>query len=437
MLTKKLPNAAATRLTVTTTATSLSDLIATAGGEVFNLAGLDAIDLIPDGAIRILADGNTPTTTEGLLIISFRSLRGIDLTKLILISLTGNVEVDIQVGTTKQGEIDFADTAPPQSEGAGALSQVLNVAASAPVSGARDGSFDRPFATIQDAINSFGDPVDQTDYARQLIISVLDRVAYTENLTFTTRRYTLRLNGNLITGNITVNINNALRFGSPFNPGVDIYSDTRPGGAQIIGNILYTLTGTPVTNIAHRYTNVLHTGNITIADGVNGGAAVNTSTLGVCVLVGSGITGTFLGRNTLIECQNSNIAGSIEALDLSRVTDSILSGAAISLYGISTTRRIINNLTLSATGGVVWTNVNGIKNWESDAYTWGQIALRTTGSFTNAFVPLNRLPALTAADNTDLSTELAAFPNTLAVINNLRTRQAQLQARLQTTNIII
>lgn len=111
MLTQKLPNAAGTLITVTTVATSLQSLIETAASAVFSLARLDGIDLRPDGDIRFLADGNTPTSTEGLLLDTFTSLRGIDLSKMQLISPSGSVTVEIQVGKTLQGETDSIQSA--------------------------------------------------------------------------------------------------------------------------------------------------------------------------------------------------------------------------------------------------------------------------------------------------------------------------------------
>lgn len=103
---QKLPNAAASVITVTATATSLLDLIETASSLAHGLdsSRLNAIDLtVEDGNIRILMDGNTPTGANGLKLLSGNSYswRGVPLTKMQLIRDTGessDVAVSIQLG---------------------------------------------------------------------------------------------------------------------------------------------------------------------------------------------------------------------------------------------------------------------------------------------------------------------------------------------------
>ena len=91
----KLPNAAASVITVTTTATSLYSLINTAAGVqgfVTPANGLDALDItVESGDIRILCDGNAPTSAAGFLLKSGKTtrLRGMPLSKMQLISASG------------------------------------------------------------------------------------------------------------------------------------------------------------------------------------------------------------------------------------------------------------------------------------------------------------------------------------------------------------
>jgi hypothetical protein len=300
----------------------------------------------------------------------------------------------------------------------------------------RDGSFDRPFKFIQDAVDAFGAPVDIDDYNRQVSIIILDRAVYNETLNLFTRRYFFSFQGGTPTGNWNVNINNASRFGSSFNPTIDFYSSTRNLGTQFIGNLTWKLAsgGTPVTNIALRFVNINWTGNVTIADGTNGGTSVTSSTNSQVTLVNSAITGTFLGRNTSFSLQNSSIVGNVEAQSVLSSSDASLNGSTIRLYGTSTLNRQISDLRLN-TAGVAWQNVSVGPRWVTDEITSRNIALYATVTGI-VFVFQGRLPALTAANNTVLTTELAAFPNTLAVINNLRTRQAEIEARLRSCNLI-
>lgn len=333
--------------------------------------------------------------------------------------------------TPRNTSVETGAVIPP-----GVIEDLLYVAQTAIVTGTRDGSWDAPFEFIQDAVDAYGAPVDAADYNRQATIQILDKAVYSENVVLGTRRYSFVFPGGTPTGSWTMNIDNALRFGSSFSPGVDIYSATRPLGTQFIGNFLMQLAGTAVTNIAARLTNVNWTGNFTIADGTNGGASVTSGTASQLSLTGSSISGTFLGRNTGIAGFNAAIVGNVEAQTILSSTELQLLGSSISLYGTSTTTRTIKGLNLSSAGGVVWTNVNVGPRWSADSYTWAQLFLRTTGSYSNAFVPQGTLAALTAVDNTDLSTELAAFPNTLAVINNTRTRGVEVENRLSTIKLI-
>jgi len=109
----KLANAAASKLTVSNTATSLYDFIDAAGGSASDLpTNLNAVDLaLEDNDVRILFDGNTPTAANGLLLtgVGHYSFRGVPLTKLKLIRATGaDAAVSVQVGTSKTGESSCA-----------------------------------------------------------------------------------------------------------------------------------------------------------------------------------------------------------------------------------------------------------------------------------------------------------------------------------------
>ena len=67
MIEHKLPNAAAHVLTITSTATSLLDLIDTAGGSAAGLPNyLNEIEIYNDGDYEVgyLSDGNTPTAAN-------------------------------------------------------------------------------------------------------------------------------------------------------------------------------------------------------------------------------------------------------------------------------------------------------------------------------------------------------------------------------------
>jgi len=110
MYINKLPNAAASKIAVTSTATKLYSLIDTGASEAAGLESLNlnAVDLIvEDGDVRALFDDNTPTTANGLLLSSGNTyyFRGVPLDKLQLIRVGGsNVACSVQVGRSEPGE---------------------------------------------------------------------------------------------------------------------------------------------------------------------------------------------------------------------------------------------------------------------------------------------------------------------------------------------
>ena len=114
MYIQKLPNAAAGKISVTSTATELLDLIETAASTAHGLATskLNAVDIVvEDGDIRVLFDGNTPTASNGMLLSSgmIYGFRGVPVTKMQLIRVGGSdVACSIQVGQSEKDESSFA-----------------------------------------------------------------------------------------------------------------------------------------------------------------------------------------------------------------------------------------------------------------------------------------------------------------------------------------
>lgn len=113
MFSKKLANANASVIAVTSSAATLLALLDTAAGSANSLETRnDAVDLIiEDGDVRMLMDGNTPTATKGILlkqggIYSFRHV-ALNLIKLISVSGT-NVAVGVQIGESPEDENSFA-----------------------------------------------------------------------------------------------------------------------------------------------------------------------------------------------------------------------------------------------------------------------------------------------------------------------------------------
>lgn len=158
----KLKNANASVIAITGTATLLSALLTAAAGENQELPdGLNAVILIPeDGDIRILADGNVPTASKGLLLKQGGQYKfvGLSVAKLQLIRTgSNNVAVGVQVGFSDQGETGYAATSAGSTQSAGADAESNTATAqytSARMQGYNGSTWDRIRAGITGAVSA-------------------------------------------------------------------------------------------------------------------------------------------------------------------------------------------------------------------------------------------------------------------------------------------
>jgi len=105
----KLPNAAGSQLTLSTTAVKLRDAIRTASSDATFAfqSGANALNIqAEDGDIRYLRDGNVPTTSVGMFIqtgVLDNTIRGGSLDDIWLIATSGTPKVNITIGETIKG----------------------------------------------------------------------------------------------------------------------------------------------------------------------------------------------------------------------------------------------------------------------------------------------------------------------------------------------
>ena len=126
MIYKKLPNINASVVTITSTASSLEDLIKTASSSDFSVNNLDGLDYnIESGSIRVTFDSNTPTADEGLLLSGSGSFRFKTLSFMKLISISGDVSMSIQVGKCEQSDTNINSGPVSSSEGGGGLTNPM------------------------------------------------------------------------------------------------------------------------------------------------------------------------------------------------------------------------------------------------------------------------------------------------------------------------
>lgn len=97
----KLPNAAAHKITVTGTATKLTDLLETAAGESISFPfDLNWIEISPEfGDVRFTTTGDAPTVSQGTLVEDgdTKEIIGppVDMK---LIAVLGSVDVNVRIG---------------------------------------------------------------------------------------------------------------------------------------------------------------------------------------------------------------------------------------------------------------------------------------------------------------------------------------------------
>lgn len=112
MFYEKHQNAAASRITVTATATNIFDLINTAAGGSSPVnagfsSNVNGIDIsVEDGNVRLLIDDNVPTSANGFLLQGGNTyfLRNIPVNKMQLIRETANVTCSVMIGRCLPGE---------------------------------------------------------------------------------------------------------------------------------------------------------------------------------------------------------------------------------------------------------------------------------------------------------------------------------------------
>ena len=100
---RQLPNASASKITITSTATSLADLIQTAAGEDYLIPSeINAVDFFSEtNDFRYFADGNTPTSLLGIPVSEgdVFSLRGVSADRVKLIrSGASDATATVQIG---------------------------------------------------------------------------------------------------------------------------------------------------------------------------------------------------------------------------------------------------------------------------------------------------------------------------------------------------
>jgi hypothetical protein len=276
------------------------------------------------------------------------------------------------------------------NEGAGDLSieNIRYVASSATFTGTADGTFNKPFATIQDAINFYGVPTTQAEYLQNNIIEVIDSSVYTGNLLFPTGIWTLSFPNATIVGNVEWEVDNAERFGSTNQCQLSLIRNTNTITTGLTGNITVRRKagGTAVSLGTLRLTGFNSNAVITMADGTNGGDIAFTQ--GVISMNTYGLSGSaqILARTAFMSFVESgyNPTTSIECGSISFIRNTIVNSLDISEYINTTTTRTIRGLTLNSSGGVTYRAIGSARNWNVDVVSGSEVLTKITSYPNNA-----------------------------------------------------
>lgn len=311
-----------------------------------------------------------------------------------------------------------------EASGVSNISGFTYVAKNADVTGTRDGSFERPFATIQEAIDLYGVPTTQAEYLLLKNIEVLDTATYTENLTFPTGRWVLNFSKAFIVGNITWEVTNTERFGSTQQPTLVLQKDVNDIVTAVTGNIsvIRKTGGTVISLGTVRLAGFnIQNGTVTIADGTNGGLTAFTTAVLSQIGVGYAGTSTILARTAFVSFIDSGFNPSL-AMEIGAITiirDTTINSQDISEYLNSTTIRQIRALQLNNSGNVTFRAIGSARNWNVDTVSGSEILTKIT-SFPNNALNLTKPVAsairiqdtgnyFTATDVEGALQELAAF----------------------------
>lgn len=270
------------------------------------------------------------------------------------------------------------------------LSRVY-VDATATVYGTRDGSWDYPYATIQDAIDHYGVPTTQAEYLQVKEIIVLDSSIYTENLTFPMGIWIVRFGSAELLGTITWEIDSAERFGSSEAPVLFLDRNTSNIDNSIAGNITVTLKsgGTAVSVLRVIIAGMIATGDITIADGTNAGASC--ASIPIFAMYRASLIGEFKNRLSICSFIQSNLTTTTASHEfgyINSVQNASILATNIMEARSSTTTKTIRDLTLNTAGGVTWNSTGSARNWNVDVPSANEVLNKITSFPSN---PINLL----------------------------------------------
>ena len=287
-----------------------------------------------------------------------------------------------------------------------------------------NGSQSLPYPHIQDAIDDFGLPQNVEDFEQFCIIIVLDSENYDNKpIEFYTRRYNLYFYARSKVGQLSVNIDDSLKYGTGFFPSLSIITK---GTNQLTMNqgIRYTSSNTTI-GISLNIVNAFINGQINIPDTVANKAVVKFENVNYNLFNDTEIimpTAELNAINTLFATEGATLTvGALQNLDT----------VSFALAQIN----ILDQTTFQHS----YINIRNIPsvNWNFNTSPTIACDLATIKDFANnvnligsTITFVNKLPALTSV-NTDAPTSSDA-----AIIENLRTRVNELEQRLKILEII-
>lgn len=259
---------------------------------------------------------------------------------------------------------------------------VYYVAASYDVSGIRDGSQSAPYADLSFMST---EPTTQAEYELSKRVVILDSGTYALPSTVAMGIWSIQLNSGFLedaVGGTTWAIDSGLRFGSSDAPTFYVTKDLGVITTAWTGDGFTAALksgGSAVSVLRTAISGLLRSGDITIADGTNGGTSC--ATLPVFSMFRATIdpSGTFKGRLALVSIAEANLSSTGTGLEVgyfNGITDSTISATGVLEARTSTTTKLIRGLKLNSSGSVSWDT--STRNWNVDADSATEILNKIT-----------------------------------------------------------
>lgn len=320
--------------------------------------------------------------------------------------------------------------------GSPAIPGTYYVAASADVTGTRDGSPSAPYANLDFMAT---EPTTQAEYDEVKIVRILDTETYALPSTVAMGQWTIDVGAGFLedaSGGTDWEIDSNLRFGSSNAPTFYVQRNNNIISTAWTGDGFRAVLksgGSAVSLLRMAVSGSLRSGDITIADGTNAGTSCASLPIFSMYRASFDATGTFRGRLALVSLVQATLSstGDLEVGYFTGIQNTTISSLNVLESRASTTTKTIRDLILNTSGGVTWTT--STRNWDVDAPSADEVLSKIT-SYPSATINLTRVESQAIDYSNGLDMENGNIENADAVFLD-RLRIANEEVLVSTLNV--